>query len=68
MSVTWFTLPLPTGLSGGAIAGLVIGILFFLILLVVTTIVIFIVWGRMHLEEKLGPPPSRQGSMRLVSS
>ena len=57
----------PIGLSGGAIAGIVIGIVVFVILLVGAVVLIFVLWGRRHLEEKIGPPPSRQGSMRLVS-
>lgn len=44
-----------------------IAIAVFVILLVGAVILIFAVWGRRHLEEKIGPPPSRQGSMRLVS-
>ena len=44
-----------------------IAIVLFVILLVGTVVLILAVWGRRHLEKKIGPPPSRQGSMRLVS-
>lgn len=58
------------GLGTGVIAGIVIGVLIILILVTILIIVTVIVCQRSHYTKEYGlpQPPSRKGSVRIVSS
>ncbi len=56
-----------SGLSGGIIAAIVIVIIIILLILVAIAVVVCILCERWRYSAELGPPPSRKGSMRLVS-
>ena len=57
------------GLSGGGIAGIVIALIFILILVLAIVIVLVMLYERSKLIKEIGlpQPPSRKGSMRIVS-
>ena len=54
------------GLAAGAVAGVVIAIILFFISLVALVIAI-VLYMRWRVKTEYIPPPSRKGSMRLVS-
>ena len=56
-----------SGLSGGAIAGIIIAVIAVILALLGVIIASIILYGRCNYRSDIGPPPSRKGSMRLVS-
>jgi len=55
------------GLSGGVIAAIVIVIIIIVLILIAIAVVVCILCERWRYSAEIGPPPSRKGSMRLVS-
>ena len=59
--------PAGPGIAGGVIAGIVVAVVVLVIALVAVIIVLVILYDRFRYNGELGPPPSRKGSVRLVS-